>query len=84
MSIMCSPVGLPAGDYVYARRLLIYDRPLHDAVLSIAHVLREQLPQRDEAIEWFIPPWDAISAYHGRRVSRIKRHQSLRHDLLIY
>src|SRR5690348_7064305 len=31
MSIMCSPVGLPAGDYVYTRRLLIYDRPLHDA-----------------------------------------------------
>src|ERR1700722_19433404 len=72
--IMSTAVRLAARNYVYPRRLLIQDRPLHDPVLGIGHVLWSQLPQCDEAIYRLIPAWHAISADDRRGVFRIPSH----------
>ena len=75
MPIMGSAVCLPTGDYVNARRLLLDDRCLHDPVLCISHVLPEQLPHRNKAVERLIPARDAVGADHRGRIFRVVRHR---------
>ena len=75
MPIMGSAVCLPTRDYVDARRLLLDDRCLHDPVLCISHVLPEQLPHRNKAVERLIPARDAVGADHRGRIFRVVRHR---------
>jgi len=68
---MGSTVRLATRNHVYPCGLLLGDSRLHDPVLCVGHILREQLPHRDEPVERFIPARDAISADHSRSVFRV-------------
>jgi len=72
--VMGSPMRLAASGYINSRRLLLENRRLHNPVLCVRHIFREQLPHRNEPVERFIPAREAISADHGGSVLRVMRH----------
>jgi len=68
------PMHLAAGDDVDTGDLLVEDRSLAGAELSVRHGRHRQLADRDQPIECFIPVRHAVCADDGRRVFGVSRH----------
>src|SRR5687768_9456275 len=62
MAIVAPPVHLTASDHVYTGDLLLNDRGLSRAKLSVREVALTELPCRDKPVQRLVPARHAVSA----------------------